>query len=99
MDRGSMSVFGPAENEKMQLTRQPATLNSVKWHLFPTLGGGGVWVEVRLWLGVWFRRVGWESGGSKDVLAGPAFGGCIRMIVCQETDQVKREKKNGQKLR
>lgn len=61
--------------------------------LFPTLGGTGVWVVVRLRLGVWLRRVGGQSGGSEDVLAGPAFGGCVHAIVCEDKDQVRREKK------
>lgn len=61
--------------------------------LFPTLGRTGVWVVVRLRLGVWLRRVGGQSGGSEDVLTGPAFGGCVHTIVCEDMDQVRREKK------
>lgn len=50
--------------------------------VFRTPGGAAVGVVVRLWLAVWLWRVGRQSGGSEDVLTGPAFGGCIHVIVC-----------------
>lgn len=76
---------------KMQL----AALNSV----FPTFGGACVRVVIRLWLGVWLRRICRQSGGSEDVLAGPAFGGCVQMIVCEVMDWVRREKGSRQNQR
>lgn len=63
--------------------------------LFHTPGGAGVRAVVRLGLAVWLRRVGGQSGGSEDVLAGPAFGGCVHMIVCEETERL-GERKNRQ---
>ncbi len=90
------SMLIPAKNDKLQLTMQFAIQKLSEMTLFPTPGGAGVWVVVRLWRGVWLRRVGGQSGGSEDVLAGPAFGGCVHMIVCEEMDQVRREKRNRQ---
>lgn len=54
----------------------------------------GVRVVVGLGLGAWFGRVGRQPGGSEDVLAGPAFGGCIHTIVCRMTDQVRKGRKH-----
>lgn len=55
----------------------------------------GVRVVVGLGLGARLGGVGRQPGGSEDVLAGPAFGGCIHTMVCRMTDQVRK----GRKLR
>lgn len=43
-----MSVLSPAENDKLQLTMQFAIQKLNEMTLFPTPGGAGVWIVVRL---------------------------------------------------
>lgn len=55
----------------------------------------GVGVVVGLGLGARLGGVGRQPGGSEDVLAGPALGGCIHTIVCGTRDQVRKGRELG----
>lgn len=55
----------------------------------------GVGAVVGLGLGARLGGVGRQPGGSEDVLAGPALGGCIHTIVCGTRDQVRKGRELG----